>query len=160
MASGVEKGDRGDLVGRKSKELWTKDVPSSWFSIDLGPNRRVIPSHYTLQHGGSYKSDCLRNWDFQGSLIFIFIFVFVFVFVFIFVFVFFFFFLFLFLFFFVHLLKNQVLRMETPGNQLEDTPWTNHSMAHSQPILGLWTVVIKYFFFFAFFFFFFAFFFF
>jgi hypothetical protein len=69
LTSSIEKGNPIDLVGRKSKELWTKDVPSSWFAIDLGPNRTVVPSYYSLQHGGSYKSDCLRNWDFQGVLL-------------------------------------------------------------------------------------------
>eukprot|EP00211_Chloroparvula_japonica_P006028 CAMPEP_0119121880 /NCGR_PEP_ID=MMETSP1310-20130426/2302_1 /TAXON_ID=464262 /ORGANISM="Genus nov. species nov., Strain RCC2339" /LENGTH=379 /DNA_ID=CAMNT_0007111461 /DNA_START=189 /DNA_END=1325 /DNA_ORIENTATION=+ len=66
-ASSIEKGNPVDLLGRVPKELWTKDVPSSWFSIDLGRNRRVIATHYSLRHGGRYKSDCLRNWDLQGS---------------------------------------------------------------------------------------------
>jgi len=28
----------------------------------------VIPNYYTLRHGGNYRADSLRNWDFQGSL--------------------------------------------------------------------------------------------
>jgi hypothetical protein len=59
---------------------WTKDVPSSWFAVDLGVNRKAIPTYYTLVHGGSngyishffliildYEADILRNWYFQGS---------------------------------------------------------------------------------------------
>lgn len=34
--------------------------------IDLGPGRSVIPTFYTLRHGGNYRADSLRNWDFQG----------------------------------------------------------------------------------------------
>lgn len=25
------------------------------------------PTKYTLRHGGNYRADSLRNWDFQGS---------------------------------------------------------------------------------------------
>ena len=35
--------------------------PASHFS-------RVLPDCYTLRHGGNYKADSLRNWDFQGSV--------------------------------------------------------------------------------------------
>jgi hypothetical protein len=35
--------------------------------IDFGPKRKVIPTHYTLMHGGDYEADILRNWSFQGS---------------------------------------------------------------------------------------------
>ena len=44
------------------------DVPSSWFALDLGDGRSVIPTSYTLRHGANYRADALRNWDFQGSI--------------------------------------------------------------------------------------------
>lgn len=66
-ASSLCKGVLQDLVNHQENELWSKDVPASWFSIDFGPNRTVIASHYTLRHGGNYRADTLRNWDFQGS---------------------------------------------------------------------------------------------
>jgi len=66
-ASSIEKGNPGDLVSREPSELWTKDVPASWFSIDLGKTRVAIPTTYTLRHGGNYKADSLRTWDLQGS---------------------------------------------------------------------------------------------
>jgi hypothetical protein len=47
--------------------IFEQDVPASWFMIDLGPGRSVIPTFYTLRHGGNYRADSLRNWDFQGS---------------------------------------------------------------------------------------------
>lgn len=57
-----------ELVGLTPSELWTKDVPSSWFCVDFGPNSRVKPTTYSLRHGGNYKGDSLRTWDFQGSI--------------------------------------------------------------------------------------------
>lgn len=66
-ASSIEKGNLAQLVSRNPGELWTKDVPSSWFCVDLGPSRSVIPSHYELRHGRRFKSDCPRTWDIQGS---------------------------------------------------------------------------------------------
>ncbi len=65
-ASSIEKGDYRELAGLTPTELWTKDVPASWFMVDLGPGRSVIPTFYTLRHGGNYRADSLRNWDFQG----------------------------------------------------------------------------------------------
>eukprot|EP01090_Pellita_catalonica_P005736 TRINITY_DN15975_c0_g1_i1.p1 TRINITY_DN15975_c0_g1~~TRINITY_DN15975_c0_g1_i1.p1 ORF type:complete len:565 (-),score=81.34 TRINITY_DN15975_c0_g1_i1:25-1719(-) len=66
-SSGVEKGNEKNLANRKASELWTGDVPASWFAIDIGVSRSLIPMHYTLRHGGNYKADSLRTWDFQGS---------------------------------------------------------------------------------------------
>lgn len=66
MASSVERGHPHSLVDREPLELWTQDVPASWLSIDLG-RFRVLPHAYMLRHGGNYKADSLRNWDFQGS---------------------------------------------------------------------------------------------
>lgn len=52
---------------RTPSELWTKDIPSSWFTLDFGPNRGLSPSEYTLRHGGNYKADSLRTWELQGD---------------------------------------------------------------------------------------------
>jgi hypothetical protein len=67
-ASSIEKGQPMDLVRKlDSTELWTENVPSSWFSIDFGANRKIIPTYYTLVHGGNYANDILRTWHLQGS---------------------------------------------------------------------------------------------
>lgn len=65
--SSTDKGDSITIVGRKAVECWTNDVPSSWFSIDLGVDRSLLITYYTLRHGGNSKQDCLRNWVLQGS---------------------------------------------------------------------------------------------
>jgi hypothetical protein len=64
-------GDFRELAGLSPTELWTKDVPASWFMIDLGPGRSVVPTFYTLRHGGNYRADSLRNWDFQVMQLFV-----------------------------------------------------------------------------------------
>merc|ERR1712100_658040 len=35
--------------------------------VDLGKSRKALVTSYTLRHGGNYKADSLRTWDFQGS---------------------------------------------------------------------------------------------
>jgi ankyrin repeat protein len=65
--SSIEKGAPHELVGATPTELWTKDVPASWFCVDVGSQRRVGPTFYSVRHGGNYRADSLRTWDFQGS---------------------------------------------------------------------------------------------
>ena len=67
-ASSVDKGDPSQLLAPEPSELWTADVPASWICIDLGEERSMVPTHYTLRHGGNYKGDSLRHWDLQGSV--------------------------------------------------------------------------------------------
>jgi hypothetical protein len=65
-SSSIEKGKLHTLVEREPAELWTKDVPSSWLAIDLRQGR-LLPTQYTLRHGGNSKSDALRTWLLQAS---------------------------------------------------------------------------------------------
>nr|XP_020429188.1 hypothetical protein PPL_09812 [Heterostelium album PN500]EFA77059.1 hypothetical protein PPL_09812 [Heterostelium album PN500] len=66
--SSIEKGNVTDVVGRQPTECWTMDVPASWIAINLGSSRTLVPTFYTLRHGGNSKADCLRNWTLQGSM--------------------------------------------------------------------------------------------
>jgi len=66
-ASSVQRGDPINIVGRKSTECWTMDVPASWYCVDLGSTRTLLLTAYTLRHGGNSKQDCLRNWVMQCS---------------------------------------------------------------------------------------------
>jgi hypothetical protein len=72
MASSVERGQLHQLVDwgwgndEPPQELWTMDIPASWVAIEL-PHFHVFPRAYALRHGGNYKADALRTWDFQGS---------------------------------------------------------------------------------------------
>eukprot|EP01125_Pyxidicula_operculata_P015746 TRINITY_DN5371_c0_g1_i1.p1 TRINITY_DN5371_c0_g1~~TRINITY_DN5371_c0_g1_i1.p1 ORF type:complete len:460 (-),score=60.92 TRINITY_DN5371_c0_g1_i1:93-1472(-) len=65
--SSLEKGWSYYLLDRVNNAFWTSDIPSSWIAFDLCKNRCLIPTHYTLKHGGNSKIDCLRSWCLQGS---------------------------------------------------------------------------------------------
>lgn len=65
-SSSIEKGKVHNIVDLLPKECWTKEIPSSWFSLDLRQGK-LIPTHYTLRHGSNSKMECLRNWSFQAS---------------------------------------------------------------------------------------------
>lgn len=65
-SSSIEKGKVHNIVDLTPKECWTKEIPSSWFSLDLRQGK-LIPTHYTLRHGGNSKMECLRNWSLQAS---------------------------------------------------------------------------------------------
>eukprot|EP01095_Lingulamoeba_sp_RSL-Kostka_P013509 TRINITY_DN5622_c1_g1_i2.p1 TRINITY_DN5622_c1_g1~~TRINITY_DN5622_c1_g1_i2.p1 ORF type:complete len:489 (+),score=134.71 TRINITY_DN5622_c1_g1_i2:132-1598(+) len=47
-SNNIIKGHPSELVSRNPSELWTGDVPASWFAIDLGESRTIIPTHYRL----------------------------------------------------------------------------------------------------------------
>eukprot|EP01129_Flabellula_baltica_P017106 TRINITY_DN9380_c0_g1_i1.p1 TRINITY_DN9380_c0_g1~~TRINITY_DN9380_c0_g1_i1.p1 ORF type:complete len:466 (-),score=93.84 TRINITY_DN9380_c0_g1_i1:67-1464(-) len=65
-ASSIDKGNPKCLLDQSPTELWTEDMPASWFVIHMG-RFTVVPTGYRIRHGGNYKADALRNWDFQGS---------------------------------------------------------------------------------------------
>jgi hypothetical protein len=60
-------GSRSTLVDKTPALVWTNNFPSSWFSIDFGPHRRITPSFFSLRHGANYKADSLRTFDVQAS---------------------------------------------------------------------------------------------
>eukprot|EP01120_Amphizonella_sp_Union-15-10_P010313 TRINITY_DN4110_c0_g1_i1.p1 TRINITY_DN4110_c0_g1~~TRINITY_DN4110_c0_g1_i1.p1 ORF type:complete len:282 (+),score=26.06 TRINITY_DN4110_c0_g1_i1:162-1007(+) len=62
----LSKGNWATLVDKESAEIWTQDMPNMWFSIDL--RRLILPSAYSLRHGGNWKADAIRTWDLQGSV--------------------------------------------------------------------------------------------
>lgn len=66
--SSIEKGRSAAIFEREPSECWTQDVPSSWFTVDLGAGRSLRITAYTLRHGGGTKQDLIRNWTLKGSL--------------------------------------------------------------------------------------------
>jgi hypothetical protein len=45
---------------------FTKNVPNSWMSVDLGAARRLVVDHYCLRHGYGSGISILRNWRLEG----------------------------------------------------------------------------------------------
>jgi hypothetical protein len=63
--SSIEKGKPHNFVDLEPQDCWSMDIPASWVAIDLRQGR-LIPSHFTLRHGGNSKMDTLRNWLIQA----------------------------------------------------------------------------------------------
>ena len=55
------------FTGRSVLNCRTEDDPFSFFGVDLGPERRLLPTHYTLRNRNS-TSHVVRNWNFEGSV--------------------------------------------------------------------------------------------
>jgi len=66
-ASGVGAGQVTDFINREKIRCWTLNVPFSWFCIDFGESKRVIPSWFTLGYGSSGSACCPRFWIVQGA---------------------------------------------------------------------------------------------
>ena len=46
---------------------YTKDIPNSSMSVDLGEGRQLAPDYYCLRHGDSSVVAVLQNWQLEGS---------------------------------------------------------------------------------------------
>ena len=64
----VQRPIRVDNAPSSSWSNHTKDTVDSWMSLDLGHNRELLLTHYSMQHG-SFKAHmyaCI-DWELQGS---------------------------------------------------------------------------------------------
>jgi len=52
-SSSNAKGKPEDFITREKVFCWTKNEPHSWFCVDLGPNKVMYVTHYTLGYGSS-----------------------------------------------------------------------------------------------------------
>lgn len=66
FASSIGFGSVQDLVGRKCVNLRTLNEPFSFFGIDLGEGRKIMPTCYTIMNRNS-STHVLMNWHFEGS---------------------------------------------------------------------------------------------
>ena len=62
MAAGAE----ATLVARKRQPCWTRNEPDSWLCMDLGRNRLLRPTYYTLCHGCGEPGMDLVAWAIEG----------------------------------------------------------------------------------------------
>ena len=67
--SGFSSGSAKDIVARVNSQCYSLDpaAASSWFKFDMGPDRSLIPNHYTFKDGTSCGSVAIRNWRLEGS---------------------------------------------------------------------------------------------
>ena len=66
FASSLSKGEISDFVGRNLVNLRTENEEFSFFGVDLGQNRRLIPSAYSLRNRNS-STHVLLCWELEGS---------------------------------------------------------------------------------------------
>ena len=66
FGSSLLSGNFSDFVGRKYTNLSTENEENSFFGVDLGPNRYLIPTSYSLKNRDS-DTNVLLCWNFQGS---------------------------------------------------------------------------------------------
>ena len=66
FASSISKGEKSDFVGRNLVNLRTENEEFSFFGVDLGQNRRLVPSAYSLRNRNS-STHVLLCWELEGS---------------------------------------------------------------------------------------------
>lgn len=66
FASSIGKGKLGDLVGRELVNLRTLNEPFSYFGVDLGEDRSLVPSCYSIMNRAS-SSHVMLCWQLEGS---------------------------------------------------------------------------------------------
>ena len=54
------------FVGRSAQNCRTEDQPFSFMGVDIGQERRICPTFYTLRNRDQV-THILRNWKFEGS---------------------------------------------------------------------------------------------
>jgi len=59
-------GNYCDFVGRENVNLMTENEENSFFGVDLGLNRNLIPTLYSIKNRDS-SSNVLLSWNLQGS---------------------------------------------------------------------------------------------
>lgn len=66
FASSIGAGMVDDFVGRIATNCRTQNDANSYFGVDLGDGRRILPTCYTIRNRNS-TSHCLMNWQFEVS---------------------------------------------------------------------------------------------
>ena len=66
FASSLGSGSVEMVVGRSTSNCRTLDEPGSFFGVDIGPERKLLPTLYTLRNRGE-TTHVLLTWQFEGS---------------------------------------------------------------------------------------------
>jgi len=64
--SSLGKGNISNFIGRELENLRTLNEPYSFFGVDIGEERYLIPSAYTIKNRNS-SSHVMFNWVLEGS---------------------------------------------------------------------------------------------
>ena len=66
FASSISKGQVSDFVGRNLVNLRTENEENSFFGVDLGKNRTLVPSAYSIRNRNS-SSHVMLCWNLEAS---------------------------------------------------------------------------------------------
>jgi|TARA_B110001450_G_C17361147_1_gene375583 hypothetical protein len=66
FSSSIGSGRPEDLVGRQVVNCRTGNEPFSYFGVDLGEQRQLLPTCYSIRNRNS-PTHVLLNWHFEGS---------------------------------------------------------------------------------------------
>ena len=66
FASSISKGQVSDFVGRNLVNLRTENEENSFFGVDLGKNRNLVPTAYSLRNRNS-SSHVMLCWNLEAS---------------------------------------------------------------------------------------------
>jgi E3 ubiquitin-protein ligase HECTD1 len=66
FASSVGAGNIEDFVGRNVTNCRTHNEPYSFYGVDLGKDRCLMPTVYTIRNRNS-TTHVMMNWTFEGS---------------------------------------------------------------------------------------------
>ena len=66
FASSIGFGSIHDLIGRKCVNLRSLNEPFSFFGVDIGEGRKLLPSCYTIMNRNA-STYVMMNWHFEGS---------------------------------------------------------------------------------------------
>ena len=66
FASSISKGQVSDFVGRNLVNLRTENEENSFFGVDLGNNRNLVPSAYSIRNRNS-SSHVMLCWNLEAS---------------------------------------------------------------------------------------------
>ena len=66
FASSISKGQVSDFVGRNLVNLRTENEENSFFGVDLGKNRTLVPTAYSLRNRNS-SSHVMLCWNLEAS---------------------------------------------------------------------------------------------
>ena len=66
FASSIGAGSLEDFVGRIATNCRSHNEPFSFFGVDLGDGRKLLPTCYTIRNRNS-STHCLLNWHIEAS---------------------------------------------------------------------------------------------
>ena len=67
FASSIGAGLAEDIVGRTITNCRTGNEPFSYFGVDLGEQRQLLPTCYSIRNRNNTQTHTMLNWHFEGS---------------------------------------------------------------------------------------------